>query len=290
MIKTILVPATGSEADSAAFGAAAAVARQFGAHLDFLHVRTDPAEIAAAMSADIAGPVVVGNLVEELEKEAERREEEASRQFQRFCEAEGVVPGGEPGKTTGISAEWHRETGRESAWVIEYARACDLLVVGRQLPLGVHETLEAALLDSGRPLLIPPSKMPAKPGAPGFETVAIAWKSTREAARAAAAALPFLKEAKKVVVLTVEEDGSDDVQSAARLVAGLKWHRIEATLAPLGPVPGGTAVTLLAACERSGADLLVIGGYGHSRLREMVFGGVTATVLQRALLPVLMTH
>jgi len=289
MIKTILVPATGSDEDGAGFAAAVAVARVFAAHVDFLHVRTDPAEIAAAMSADIAGPVVIGKLVDELEREAERREERALLQFRHFCDTEAIAIGGDPGAHPGVSGEWHRETGRESSWMIEYARGRDLLVIARLVPLGIHDTLEASLLDSGRPVLIPPSKAPSSP-AEGFGTIAIAWKSTREATRAVAAALPFLVLAKKVVVLTVEEDGADEWESAQRLSRGLKWHGIDAALERLNPGPEGTAGTLLAACGRIGADLLVMGGYGHSRLREMVFGGATATVLQRALLPVLMAH
>jgi len=167
-----------------------------------------------------------------------------------------------------------------------YGVAADLIIAPRATgDDGVAgATLEAVLLESGRPILIPPAAaMPAK-----FERIAIAWKPTPQAARAVVAAMPFLAQAKEVVLITVEEaaEGHDD---ADRLVGSLAWHGLKATAQSLKPGPDGAAATLLATAGNR-ADLLVMGGYGHSRLREWVFGGFTELVLAGAPLPVLIAH
>jgi hypothetical protein len=109
-----------------------------------------------------------------------------------------------PPDPQGPSAQWLREIGAEPYWVTEYGRAADLLVIGRPgEDEGVSlDTIEAALIDSGRPLLI----LPAAPLTAIPETVAIAWKATPQAARALTAALPFVSKAKQIVVLTVAEN------------------------------------------------------------------------------------
>jgi len=167
-----------------------------------------------------------------------------------------------------------------------YGVASDLIVAPRATAEDVvaRSILETVLLESGRPLVIPAiSAMPAS-----FERIAIAWKPTSQAARAVAAALPLLVRAKEVVVVSVEEQEAAH-HEADRLVRNLAWHGIRATTAPLKPGPGGAGATLLATA-RDRADLLVMGGYGHSRLREWVFGGFTQLVLADAPLPVLIAH
>jgi len=286
MIKTVLVPATGTGADDAVFAAALAVARRFAAHLDVLHVRVDPAEAAGALVADVSGAMVSANLIDRLEEESAQTEATARKAFEAFCERERLVIDGAPSNPLAICASWHREIGRETFWFAEYGRTSDLLVVGRPVEnRGVlPETLEAALFDSGRPLLIPS----AAPVAP--DTIAIAWKPTREAARAVAAAMPFLAKAKRAVILTVAEDDRTGRGDAARLLITLQRHDIAVETRHLQPGPRGAADTLLAAASEIGAGLLVMGGYGHGRLRELVFGGVTEHVIRGAALPILMAH
>jgi nucleotide-binding universal stress UspA family protein len=286
MIKTVLVPATGTDADDAAFAAALDVARRFTAHLDVLHVRIDPAEAAGALIADVSGAMVSANLIDRLEEECAQIEEKARKSFEAFCQREGLVIDAAPSTPPVVGIAWHREIGRESYWLAEYGRTSDLLVVGRPVVnRGVMpETLEAALFDSGRPLFIPAAVPVAA------ETIAIAWKSTREAARAVGAAMPFLTQAKRVAILTAAEDDHTDNSDAARLLATLRRHDIAAEAHQLRPGSRSAAETLLAAASEIGAGLLVMGGYGHSRLRELVFGGVTERVIRDAALPVLIAH
>jgi nucleotide-binding universal stress UspA family protein len=287
MIKTILVPATGSDRDSAVFASALAVARAFAAHLEFLHVRPDAAATAVAMASDSGGATMVGGLIDRLEEDASQREEKAKQLFQGFCEREGLALRDAPPGPQGPSAQWLREIGAEPYWVAEHGRAADLLVIGRP---GEDEgasldTIEGALIESGRPLLIPPAApLTALP-----ETVAIAWKATPQAARALTAALPFLSLAKQIVVLTVAEEERTTQEEADRLIAGLRWHGIPVSVRHLRPEAHSAPDTLLSAAGEHAA-LLVMGGYGHSRLREWIFGGFTLQVLRGAEVPVLMAH
>ena len=286
MIKTILVPVTGTDADSGVFAAALHVARFFGAHLDFLHVRLDPGEIAASLATDFSGGAAPALLIERLEEDAAQRAEKAQKSVQAFCEREKLVVGTAASDPETVSAQWHQESGNEAAWIAEYGRTSDLLMGGRSAENGGtgRAILEAALLDTGRPLLIP-GPAPMTP-----ETIAIAWKSTREAAHAVTAASPFLAKAKRIVILTVPEDGRTDREAGTRLFATLHRHNPATEARHLQPGPRGAAETLLAAAAEIGAGLLVMGGYGHSRMRELIFGGVTEHVLRTAALPVLMAH
>jgi nucleotide-binding universal stress UspA family protein len=287
MIKTILVPATGSDRDSAVFASALAVARAFAAHLEFLHVRPDAAATAVAMASDAGGATMVSGLIDRLEEDAREREEKAKQLFQGFCEREGLALRDAPPVPQGPSAQWLREIGAEPYWIAEHGRAADLLVIGRP---GDDEgasldTIEGALIESGRPLLIPPAApLTALP-----EAVAIAWKATPQAARALTAALPFLSLAKQIVVLTVTEEERTLEEAADRLMAGMRWHGIPVSVRHLRPEAHSAADTLLSAAGEHAA-LLVMGGYGHSRLREWIFGGFTLHVLRGAEVPVLMAH
>jgi nucleotide-binding universal stress UspA family protein len=288
MIKTILVPWTGSESDREAFQSAIRAARSFAAHLEFLHVRIDPVEIAAAMTtADVGAALVTSDWIDRLEAEAEERARKARQTFEEYAAAEQVALDRPAEGVHALTASYHVETGSEGEWVADYARTADLLVAARPAETGgaARDTIESALLQSGRPVLV---AGPAPLRAP-LSRVAIAWKPTREAARAVDGALPFLSMAKRISIIAVAEDEHPDETSAARLRGNLVRHGLEVDLHT--PDKGSDAgATLLDTAGAIGADLLVMGGYGHSRFREFVFGGFTERALRGAGLPVLMAH
>ncbi|HXA70135.1 MAG TPA: universal stress protein [Stellaceae bacterium] len=284
MIRTILAPATGIDDDTAVFAAALAVARRLGGHLDVLHVHPDPTEIAAAFAADAGSELVTTGLIERLEAEADEREERAKKSFLAFCERERLSSGAAPTQPGAVTAEWHREVGNETGWIIDCARTSDLLVVARPVEGGASDILAAALLDTGRPLLIPGAR-PLNP-----EIVAIAWKSTREAAQAVTAAAPFLETAQRIVIITVTEHDPMDRDSGMRLLATLQRHNPATEARHIPPDSRSTGETLLATVDGVGAGLLVMGGYSHNPVRELILGGVTEHVLRSAALPVLMAH
>ena len=288
MIKTILVAATGSDGDAGVLAAALAVARPFAAHLDVLHVRFDATTVALAMATDAGSGALTAGLIERIEQDARDREAKARANFARFCSDAGLAVTTVPGVAANAapSAQLHVEIGEEARWMASYGLAADLIVAPRARGEETDERaiLEAVLLETGRPLLIPATgAMPA-----GFERIAIGWKATPQAARAVALAMPFLHRAREIVVLTIEER-PEAADAADRIVRNLAWHGFAARGERLRPGADGAAATLLAAA-RERADLLVMGGYGHTRLREWVFGGVTQAALAEAPLPVLLAH
>jgi len=286
MIRSILVTVTGDPMDAATLATAVAIARPFGAHLDVLHVRADPINAGMALATGGGDGAITAGLIEQLEADATQREAHAREGFERFCAETGLTVSAAPAaEPAAPSAEFHAETGREPDWVAVYGRTSDLVVASRSAeePLG-RSTLEAVLLETGRPLLIPgPAAMPA-----ANERVAIAWKPVPQAARTVALAMPFLQHVIEVVIATVEET-ADERDEIDRLSRYLERHGLHSTVARMRPGPDGAAATLLSAIVGR-ADLLVMGGYGHSRVREWVFGGFTAHVLAGAPLPVLMAH
>jgi nucleotide-binding universal stress UspA family protein len=144
--------------------------------------------------------------------------------------------------------------------------------------------LNAVLFDTGRPVLL----LPRKP-VPGIGVrVAIAWNGSAQAARAVMAALPFFRAARQITILSAGP--VNPYASPDGLVTYLSRHDVQATAKRLEPEPAAIGSALLEHCRLLQADLLVMGAYGHSRLREMILGGATREILANAELPVLMIH
>jgi nucleotide-binding universal stress UspA family protein len=289
MIKTILVPATGSNMDIAVFRSALTVARAFAAHLEFLHVHVDARAIAATMVSNEGvgvGATVIG-LIDQIEEDAGRREAKARQTFQEFCAGERLVLADTPIAQGAFSAQWLQQIGDQAYWVAELGRSADLLIIGRRTddPGVSVDTIETALFGSGRPVLISPAAgLATLP-----ETIVIAWKATPEAARAVGAAMPLLSTAKQILIVTVAEDQGTSDEEGARLLTSLRWHGFNVSMRRLPPGPQGAASTLLVAAAEQAA-LVVMGAYGNSRLRQWIFGGFTRHILRGAEVPVLMMH
>ena len=144
--------------------------------------------------------------------------------------------------------------------------------------------VETVLIDSGKPVLLVPYI--GVRGSVG-RSIVVAWKETRETARAVSAAMPLLQKAERVHVATWgrEREGRHD-----DLLAHLRRHGVEATPHHYGDEPGDIGAYILSAAADLNADMLVMGGYGHSRAREWVLGGATRTILESMTVPVLMSH
>lgn len=179
--------------------------------------------------------------------------------------------------------------------VVERALYADLLVLGQYDP---HDTLAwgvgadfvpTLIADSGRPALVLPYAGEFGSAEPPGGEVLIAWKPCREAARAVTAALPWLRRARQLHVMSAGADG-EPATSFDDLAAQLRRHGVVAPLQTHRAPERTVGENLLSLAADVGADLLVMGCYGHSRTREWLLGGVTRTVLQSMTLPVLMTH
>ena len=168
------------------------------------------------------------------------------------------------------------------------ARHYDLVAAGRPTaPNGLPpDLLERLLLGCGRSLLIAPTQL----SDPVLGTVMVCWKETAEAARAVGAATPLLAKAERVIFASVEEDDPSLADGLADLARQLTRHGISAEIEFMSPAAGAAGEMLVATARSHRANLLVMGGYGHGRAREIVFGGFTRSVLESAEMPVFMMH
>lgn len=195
----------------------------------------------------------------------------------------------------GVEGEWRFVEGLPAETVALHARYADLAIVGQVDPEQPSASTEGRipeelLFAAGRPLLIVPY-------AGRFETVAshvvVAWKPTAEATRALGDALPLLERAAKVTLLTVNPESGLDAETGvpvADIALHLARHGIQAEAMTTIADDIATGDVLLNHVSDCGADLLVMGGYGHTRAREIVFGGVTRQILKQMTVPVLMAH
>ncbi len=291
MPKVVLLPLSGSTADAEVCAMALTVARAFDSHLVALHVRPDLRRDIAAMAASDGGMTAgIDTMLERMETDADTREKTAREAWQAFCQQNNIAIAETPGES-GVTGEWVSEIGTEADWVAEYGRTADLIVVARgEESWGPDFVLmEAALMDSGKPVMIAPRHAGGAAPAPLTGVVGIAWKDKRESASAVRAAMPFVKLAGHVTVFVVPESEDGD-KSHLRLTRMLRWHNPDVTLQTLLEHSRAPVEVLLDAAVQAGCGMLVMGGYGHTRLREAVFGGFTRAVLESAPLPVLMAH
>ncbi len=287
MFKSLLVPTTGGPGDAAVFATARLAAQTFGAHLEFLHVRVDTSEVLMSMTAGgVGGGDAVQVVIDRMDAEADATATTARQAVADLLAGAGIPLRDEPDGSF-PSAQISQETGNQSAWVAQYGRFADLVLMGRGGPDdGAAETLEAALMDTGKPLLIAPATAPDTLG----KRIVIAWKDTPEAARAVSCALPFIGQADQVTIVTVLDDADAKDESGSRLQRALRWHNKAVEVRTLLRGSASAADVLHREAEALGADLMVMGGYSHSRLREVVFGGFTRRTLGSAGIPVLMAH
>jgi nucleotide-binding universal stress UspA family protein len=171
----------------------------------------------------------------------------------------------------------------------------DLLVLGKRDPSGPHaeqlpaDFAESVVIESGKPALVVPDD--ARGDNIGRRIV-IAWKPSRESARAVTAALPLLRQAHAVHALMWQDkhDSATPAQHLGWLSRFLQTHGVVAQTHALGSAPGRIGEAILAQTQQLGGDLLVMGCYGRSRARELVLGGASRSVLNTMPLPVLMAH
>jgi len=243
------------------------------------------AELLAFAAADyrVHLPYEGGHAVGAAQRE---RREEISAGLKLLREAFLDMAGDGSGTT------WIGKIGHPTELLTTNARSADLLVVGTPQPGSVlqHDRrldLGKLVLSAGRPVLV----LTSEEAVPRAEKIVIAWKDAREARRAVTDALPFLVAAKQVMVASVIENHEERAQeSSAEVVRFLMRHgvRAEDTVLPASSTPPAEVISDLA--RTFGADLVVSGGYGHSRLREWAFGGVTRSFLHNGTLNRLLSN
>lgn len=286
-IRKVLLPLTGTAAGEAALSTALVVARLWNAHVTALHVRVDSRDVAP-----LAGEGLSGAMIEEMmsatEKESAERAQAVRAMFEHFVAEQGVTVQEPRAGADEATASFVSVTGREEDVVAQQARLADLTVVPHPEAgedVSSSDALHAVLFDSGRPVLISPQIPPASIG----RRVAIAWNGTAESAQAVLAALPWMKRAEAVRVLSAEEyqrrgPGADE------LIDYLALHGIRAEGQTFRPIEREVGAGLLKAVHDFDCDLLSMGAYSHSRLRQLILGGVTRHILEHSDLPVMMNR
>lgn len=286
-MKTLLVPVALHDALPSVFATALLAARRFGSLVEGVSLRPALAEYV---------PVdMVGGMTWLRDEEADKAEAEAAgRKFLDAMTGAGVPLATEgPCTPASVAAagpryRWRPDVPAGDAFLGHYARLFTATVVGRP---GSDDgsprmtTFETALFESGRPILLAPPKAPATLG----EAVLIAWNGSSETARAVAFAMPFLRQAARIRVLSVE-GGMVPGPSAEDLARALACEGIAADHKALPAGRRTPGEVFLTQAEEFGCDLLIKGAYTQSRLRQMIFGGPTSHLLAHATVPTLMAH
>lgn len=256
-IRKILLPLQTTATADATFSVAAIIARMWSAHLAVLHVV------------------------------ANRDRDSAMRGlFSRLTAEHGLLVAEAQPNADEPSASFAEIVGREPDVVANQARLADLIVVPHPAAYkedSSSDALHAVLFDSAKPVLIAPRTAPSALG----NRICLGWNGTAESAAAVMTALPWLQRAQAIRVLW-----SEDYQRRGPLAPDLEQylavHDITADRRAFRPVNNAVGAGLLAAAQEFDCDLLVMGAYSHSRLRQMILGGVTRHVLENATVPVMM--
>ena len=286
-IRKLLLPLTGTAAGESAMTTALMIARRWNAHVTALHVRVDSRDVAP-----LAGEGLSGAMIEEMmsatEKESSDRAHAVRSMFERFVSSQNIAVAEARFGLDHATASFAAVTGREEDIVAQQARLADLTVVPHPdagEDVSSSDALHAVLFDSGRPVLVAPQVTPTSIGT----RVCLAWNGTAESASSVLAAMPWMQHAEGVRILSAEGYQRRG-PGAPDLASYLALHGVNADIVMFRSVGGSVGGGLLAAAKDFGCDLLSMGAYSHSRLRQLILGGVTRHVLENATLPVMMNR
>ena len=275
-MKTILIPTEDHDTMPAVLKTARLVAQTFDSYMEGFAIR--PAVGTYVTVEPVSSLAISGAFDEDTAREAQAA-------FEKFMTENGVPRAGE-GNT--FSWAWPRSEATDDAALGSYGRVFDLIMLGRpgrDVENPRMPPLEAALFESGKPVLIVPKTAPAALG----RNILIAWNGSTEQAHTNAFAMPFLKRAEKVTVLA-SEGHIGDGPGAEQAALHLRRNGVKATALTVKTGDRTTGEVILDHAASLGCDLLVKSAYTQSRLRQMIFGGATRHILAHASLPVLMAH
>ena len=275
MLKDVVVNLSGRTPRDFAAEYAISIAATFGAHITGISFAYEP----VIPDGTLGG--VPADLIELQREENSKAANEAVSRFDAGA------------KKAGISAETRvldATFGGAATRFAQIARRFDLAVVGqaqREGGAGDELMIEGALFESGRPIVVVPY---IQQRGLTLERVLACWDGSRTAARAIGDAMPLLERAKVVDIVIVAEERKSEEMTGTNMGAHLVRHGVAATVKRV--TKGDIAIedVLLSYAADSGADFMVMGGYGHSRLREFILGGVTRGILASLTVPVLMSH
>jgi nucleotide-binding universal stress UspA family protein len=287
-IKSILCVFGGTPEELNALNVAFALGELHQAHIRFLHVSRDPA-------AYVHPEDMVVELINRIEEENKTRLTKAKQYVTTFAARHHVPLDDSSVPLHHMSAQFLHLTGMVGDFVAREGRLSDLIIISRGISpahMSYESTVLAALFDTGRPLLLLPSIRDSAIVPWQDKTIVLAWNGSLESARAMYHALPYLERAEKLYILHAHEhQKTSNVTETLALTNYLQTHGIK--MAEAISIDAGhhsISEALLSQAKELRADLLVMGAYGHNRYREMLLGGVTNDMLEKADLPLLLSH
>ncbi len=286
-IKTILVPVGGRKASMRALERAFVIAQRFGAHIKAVHVME---RVFDSVSFEFHLPShLKGSVQDSSEQSAMAVADEYHEAFVDACKQANITISDKPIEGDGASAGWHQEFGHVEDVLVHHARLSDVITVpqpvissgpARRSPVG--RAIEAMLCGTGRPVLIDPPNANIKQ----CNSVAIGWNESTEASRAVAMTLPWLTAMTDVTILASRKRE----KGANELIEYLSWHGVNANISFLDGKGESVGEAMMNICNEKQVGFLIVGGFSHSRARELLFGGVTRHLLSHSNIPTLMVH
>ena len=277
--RTILAPVEQHDLMSSTLETALCLAQKFDSYIEGFALRVGNPATYAMVDANAV-------MIPQLEHDVAENAKRTRGLFETFMQEHGV-PFEAP--TAALSSKWLEDAPEGDDFVGSHGRLFDVIVLGRpgHTPKGSRMgTLEAALFESGRPVLVaPPSPRPQM----GTNAL-VAWNCSTEQARTIGFAMPILRRASRVVVLTVEGGAGVPGPTGQQLCHYLQLSGVPAKPLTVGLNGRITAEAVLEHANALGCDLLIKGAYTQSRLRQFIFGGTTRYIPSNATLPILMAH
>jgi nucleotide-binding universal stress UspA family protein len=279
-MKTILVPVERNDLIESSLATACLLAKTFDSYVEGFALSQ---QLSLLTAADSVGQVVLypADLAHE-----DQTAEESRQLFEDIMQRYAVVP--QDQSKQGPCFKWNDRSASGDSFLGSYGRVFDITVVGRPGPSAISprmSTLETALFESGRPILIAPPIAPSRFG----EVVTIAWNGSTESARTIAFCKPIVRRARHVVVLTIEGTGVPG-PSGEDVALNLQRNGISCEAMTVNRGDRSPGAAILEEATRLGSDLIVKGAFTQSRLRQMIFGGATRHIIAETTLPVFMAH
>jgi nucleotide-binding universal stress UspA family protein len=287
-MKTILTFVGGGDRDQVILQTALAAAIPLSAHLDFLHLHVPATQAARYSHAEFASGAALRNALDRLKTNSNAFADLAAENVREFCARAKIEMCDTPTNLRSVTASFREEQSNALERLTFHARHSDLIVMGRarQKQGLAPDTLGYLLLNCGRPILVAATAAPQTLA----DTIMVCWKESGDVARAVTAATPILAKAKRVVFVSVAEKDDGLTDALNDLARQFAWNGVSTEVRFIPGSRRGTPGALAAAAEECAADLVVMGAYGRSRVRALIFGSCTEAFLGGSDKPVLLMH
>ena len=284
--RIVLVSASGATDSTVILDSAFNLAKNLATHLQVVHVRADPRETIPVLGEGMSVGMI-DDMTRIAEEECSSRQTRARANFDecliKYLTQETDIP-----SAAGNTVCWTETRGREDEVVAKLGRLADVIIVPRpnvESAVGHTLTLNAALFETGRPVLVVPPKGAREIG----KKVVVSWNGSAQSARAVSSALPILRNADEVNVFTIESKRTT-VETSLGVSEYMAYHGVSCLVHKLSGNGSSAGELLLKEADFVGADMIVMGAYTHSRMRQLILGGVTRHVLEHSDIPLLMAH